>query len=41
MRMMSSVLVATAMVFLPGLSSAQEAAPTSATDITRAQVQTV
>ena len=41
MRMRSSVLVATAMVFLPGLSSAQEAAPTSATDLTRAQVQTV
>ena len=40
MRMKASVLVA-AMVFFPGLSSAQEAAPTSATDISRAQIQTV
>lgn len=41
MRMKASALVTTAMMFFPPLSVAQQAAPMSATDITRAEIQTV
>ena len=42
MRMKASALVTTAVMFFPALSVAQqEAAPTSATDITRDEIQTV